>query len=82
MEDVLHVVRQLLQSLPNKLVDVYCPPHSWYIDTPGGPLSRGTCKKCGARKQFENTLEWSKVWVKHNNDYVADIQPDYKDVIN
>lgn len=28
--------------------------HHWIIESPNGPISAGTCKKCGATKEFEN----------------------------
>ena len=28
--------------------------HYWIIETPNGPVSTGTCKKCGATKEFHN----------------------------
>lgn len=31
--------------------------HHWVIDTPEGPVSRGTCKLCGAEKEFKNILD-------------------------
>ncbi len=30
--------------------------HRWRIDEPNGPVSTGTCKDCGATKQFKNWL--------------------------
>ena len=30
--------------------------HRWRIDEPEGPTSTGTCKVCGATKQFKNWL--------------------------
>jgi len=31
--------------------------HHWEIDRPdGGPTSKGTCKNCGATKDFRNTI--------------------------
>lgn len=29
--------------------------HHWLIEPPDGPISRGVCKKCGARRNFMNT---------------------------
>ena len=31
-------------------------PHHWIIETPGGPTSIGTCKLCGAKQEFRNSL--------------------------
>jgi hypothetical protein len=28
--------------------------HYWVIDPPNGPISIGTCKKCGEKKEFSN----------------------------
>ena len=30
--------------------------HRWRIDEPSGPVSVGTCKECGATKEFKNWL--------------------------
>lgn len=31
--------------------------HHWVIDEPGGPVSAGTCKLCGATRPFKNWIE-------------------------
>ena len=31
--------------------------HRWRIESPNGEFSRGTCKNCGAEKQFPNSAE-------------------------
>jgi hypothetical protein len=31
----------------------------WRIEAPNGPESTGTCRKCGAKKQFRNSFEYS-----------------------
>jgi hypothetical protein len=39
-------------------------PHHWVIDAPNGPTSVGTCKMCGERQEFVNSLGsvgWEKV---------------------
>ena len=39
-------------------------PHHWVIDTPNGPTSVGTCKMCGEKQEFVNSLMsvgWEKV---------------------
>jgi len=28
--------------------------HYWLVESPNGPTSKGTCKFCGAEKEFEN----------------------------
>ncbi len=30
--------------------------HHWIIETADGPVSRGICKLCGAKKEFSNSL--------------------------
>ncbi len=32
--------------------------HHWVIDPPNGPISYGTCKKCGETKEFVN---WGRI---------------------
>ena len=31
--------------------------HRWVIETPNGAMSRGTCRNCGAEKEFPNSAE-------------------------
>ena len=33
--------------------------HHWLIDAAGGPLSKGTCRLCGAQRSFTNYVEGS-----------------------
>lgn len=33
--------------------------HYWVIETPTGPVSRGSCLKCGKVQMFPNTTELS-----------------------
>lgn len=35
--------------------------HHWIIDSPNGPQSNGSCKVCGAEREFMNYLE-SSAW--------------------
>ena len=35
--------------------------HHWVIDSPNGPQSQGSCKVCGAEREFMNYLE-SSAW--------------------
>ena len=35
-----------------------CPPHHFAIDSSNGPLSAGSCRKCGLTKQFENSINY------------------------
>ncbi|MCX5998595.1 MAG: hypothetical protein NTU41_03115 [Chloroflexi bacterium] len=30
--------------------------HHWVLESAGGPVSHGSCKLCGARKEFKNLL--------------------------
>ena len=31
--------------------------HHWIIEPAVGPVSKGTCRKCGGQRQFKNYLE-------------------------
>lgn len=31
--------------------------HHWLIESPAGPVSKGTCRKCGAEREFANVLD-------------------------
>ena len=33
-----------------------CPPHAYVIETPHGVTVKGTCKKCGAVREWPTTL--------------------------
>lgn len=33
--------------------------HTWVIDKPNGPSSRGVCRLCGEERQFQNYIEGS-----------------------
>ena len=30
--------------------------HTWIIDSPNGPTSRGECKDCGEKQEFRNSI--------------------------
>jgi hypothetical protein len=38
-----------------------CETHHWMLPAPGGPTSLGTCKHCGAEREFSNAT--AKTWV-------------------
>jgi len=48
------MVNKLETAPANKLdkQDRCC--HYWLVESPNGPTSKGTCKFCGAEKEFEN----------------------------
>jgi hypothetical protein len=31
--------------------------HHWKIDSPSGGVSRGTCSRCGAKREFSNVWD-------------------------
>ncbi len=31
--------------------------HHWLLGEPGGPVTTGTCKRCGAVREFRNWLQ-------------------------
>ncbi len=33
--------------------------HHWMIESPNGPVSMGTCKVCGERSEFKNSIQGS-----------------------
>ncbi|MEX2553782.1 MAG: hypothetical protein WD627_12375 [Actinomycetota bacterium] len=41
--------------------------HHWLIEAPEGPTSKGLCKKCGAEREFLNSLS-NDLW-RHASDY-------------
>lgn len=40
----------------------------WIIDPPNGPVSTGTCKRCGETKEFKNSVEFSS-WYGSKSDF-------------
>lgn len=40
---------------------IVCETHHWMLPAPGGPTSLGTCKHCGAEKEFSNAA--ARGWV-------------------
>lgn len=38
-----------------------CDTHHWMLPAPGGPTSLGTCKHCGATKEFSNAT--GRTWI-------------------
>lgn len=40
--------------------------HHWMLETPDGPMSEGTCKKCGEKKEFSNSL-YTGNWHTNNS---------------
>ena len=47
--------------------------HYWVIEPPDGPISKGTCKVCGAEKEFGNIPPITTV-------YFGKTPPRYKDL--
>ena len=33
--------------------------HHWVIDKPAGPVSKGVCRLCGEKREFQNYIEGS-----------------------
>lgn len=36
--------------------EIHCQ-HHWVIEPSAGPTSNGVCQRCGAEKEFQNTIE-------------------------
>ena len=36
--------------------------HHWLIESPHGPLSEGVCQRCGAKREFNNSVDFAKPW--------------------
>ncbi|MBI2165608.1 MAG: hypothetical protein HYU29_04320 [Chloroflexi bacterium] len=45
--------------VPSSTTEVIGCRHHWVIDTPSGPMSKGTCKSCGEVRVFKNYVETS-----------------------
>ena len=45
-----------------------CENCHWIIDPPNGPVSTGTCKRCGETKEFKNSVEFSS-WYGSKSDF-------------
>ena len=48
------------QRKVTKYVRAHCA-HHWVIDVPNGPISKGTCQRCGHVREFQNSAE-SNTW--------------------
>ena len=45
--------------------------HHWQIDSPNGPVSPGTCKRCGEMREFRNSMyssTWSRAMTRRPGD--------------
>ena len=51
------MVQQVLRQAPEEESGQPECRHHWIIDTPEGPLSRGTCRLCGEAREFKNYIE-------------------------
>ena len=49
-------VKTKVQTLPQPPSQKEQCHHYWFIDVANGPTSGGTCKNCGARKEFLNAF--------------------------
>ena len=45
--------------------EVLCQ-HHWIIEPSAGPTSNGVCQRCGAEKEFQNTVE-ADTWARGAN---------------
>ena len=45
----------------NEFIGAECT-HHWVIDRPNGPLSDGVCLRCGERRGFTNSAEFTPTW--------------------
>ena len=45
--------------------------HHWLIDSPGGPISKGVCRRCGVEQEFKNFLEGARWDDDRPNDQVV-----------
>jgi len=44
--------------IENKLVSEKTCVHHWVINSPNGPSSSGSCRHCGAAREFLNAITW------------------------
>ena len=48
----------MIQEIQEELPESDCR-HHWMIESPNGPTSVGTCKLCGMRAEFRNSMPGS-----------------------
>ena len=36
--------------------------HHWLIESPRGPMSEGVCQRCGAIREFNNSMTSASTW--------------------
>ncbi len=41
------------------MTTTHCP-HHWIIETPQGPVRKGTCRVCGEEREFNNSIGFTK----------------------
>ncbi len=46
------------QSKLSEYVRTHCA-HYWVIAVPNGPISEGTCQRCGRVREFQNSAEYA-----------------------
>lgn len=52
--------------------------HHWIIESPSGPISKGTCRRCGAVREFRNYLDVSV----YSNYGSRDAESDMRSALN
>ncbi len=51
------------QSKLSDYVRTHCT-HYWVIAVPNGPISEGTCQRCGRGREFQNSAEYASPLTK------------------
>lgn len=59
------VYRGVVPSPANlaRLNDFVNCSHHWVIESANGPLSEGTCQRCGEKREFKNSSESTTQWL-------------------
>ena len=63
-------------GLPDKLTEAGAASsccHHWIIQPAVGPVSEGTCQKCGEVKEFKNSIDYETDWANRRDLVRSDI---------
>ncbi len=55
--------RELSATSPSPVTEALACRHHWVIEAPTGPISRGSCRRCGQTQEFNNIIETAP-WVE------------------
>ena len=58
---------------PSEMDSIPTCCHHWVIQTAVGPVSEGSCLKCGEIKEFKNSIDYETEWTNRRELTRADL---------